>query len=242
MKYPRSKRLTNFTIIITLLFQFAALTQGSVLVVQPILAVGLVFSLFFSAALYGKWLSVSELILSLITAVGLFGFLKVGIPVKLIDSSSLSSWIVVVAVTAVLVFGLGFSALRSLQRKRTVLLSIGAGILHGVAVSLSKVVSQNFVSLGPAHLILDPHVYLLIIVGAADLVVIQSAFQSGPLKESLPVISVIEPVVALLISVIVLHERPSTSGIGLVLAGLSLTVMLAGVWGLAKLTTEHVEL
>jgi drug/metabolite transporter (DMT)-like permease len=225
-----------------LLFQFAALAEGSVLVVQPILAVGLVFSLVFSAALYGKWLSGSEIVLSLITTAGLFGFLRVGIPVKLIDRSSLSSWLIVVAITALLVFGLGTMALRSLQRKRTVLLSVGAGILHGVSVSLSKVVSQDFVSLGPAHLLLDPHVYLLIIVGAADLVVIQSAFQSGPLKDSLPIISVIEPIVALLISVIVLHEHPSASGLELVVAGLSLTVMLAGVWGLARVTTEHIDL
>lgn len=222
-----------------LFFQFAALIHGSVLVVQPILAIGLVFSLVFSAALHGKWLSRDEFWLSILTSIALFGFLKVGVPARLIDRSTLSSWILVVGITGIVVAGLSILAIKSSQIKRTVFLAIAAGVLHGVAVSLSKVVSQNYSTYGLFHLVVDPHVYLLIIVGAADLLVIQSAFQAGPLKVSLPIISVIEPVVALVISYTVLHERPSASGFGVIVAIFSLVVMLVGVWGLARVSTEH---
>lgn len=223
--------------VIALFFQFAALISGSVLVVQPILAIGLVFSLLFSAGLQHKWLSPSELWLSLLTGIALFGFLKVGVPSRLFDRSSLTSWLLVVCATAIMIAILGVAGMRVTERRRTIILAVAAGILHGVAVSLSKVVSQDFASKGLLHLVVDPYVLLLVIVGAADLLVIQSAFQAGPLRVSLPIISVVEPVVALGISVIVLHERLTTTGAGVVVAIVSLAVMLVGVYGLAKVST-----
>lgn len=227
---------------VALLFQFAALIKGSVLVVQPILAVGLVFSLLFSAILNKKWLSRSEWLLSIVTAVSLFGFLKVGVPSRLTDVSTLSSWLVVGALTLVITIVMGVVAMKLGGLKRVVLLSVSAGILHGVTVSLSKIVSQDFAAKGILHLAVDPYVWLLIVLGAADLLVIQSAFQAGPLKVSLPIISVVEPIVALGVSLLVLHERLSASGAGIAVAIVSLCVMLGAVWALARVSAEHGEL
>lgn len=224
--------------IVGIFFQFAALVKGSVLVVQAILAIGLVFSLFFSALLHNIRLKYSELVLSGLTALALVGFLIFGTPAQLIDKSALSSWFILALATGVVTVALWMFARNSSTFRRTSVLGISAGILHGFTVSLSKVVSQNFVALGVYHLIIDPHTWILVVMGAADILVIQSAFQAGPLGISLPIISVVEPFVAILISVIVLHESLSMSVFGRVIAGLCLAVMLLGVWGLARVSTE----
>ncbi len=223
--------------IVGLFFQFAALVNGSVLVVQAILAIGLVFSLFFSAVLHNIRLKSSELVLSLLTALALIGFLSVGVPARLKDTSTLSSWLIVAMATAIVVVALGAFAHHADKVRRTFLLGVAAGILHGFTVSLSKVVAQNFVAHGMLRVAVDPHAWILVIMGIADVLVIQSAFQAGPLRVSLPIISVVEPVVAIAIGLVVLHETLSASTSGAVVAALSLSLMLLGVWGLARVAT-----
>lgn len=225
--------------IIGLFFQFAALANGSVLVVQAILAFGLVFSLFFSALLHNLRLKNSEFVLSGLTALALIGFLSVGIPVRQIDESALSAWIMVAVAVAVVTVLLGFLAHNSERNRRTFLLGIASGILHGFTVSISKMVAQNFVSHGFLRLLEDPHLWILAVMGIADIIVVQSAFQAGPLAVSLPIISVVEPLVAMGLGIFVLHETLSETAIGAAIAVLSLVVMLVGVWGLARVATEE---
>ncbi|NNN19401.1 MAG: DMT family transporter [Acidimicrobiaceae bacterium] len=225
--------------IVGLFFQFAALVKGSVLVVQAILAIGLVFALFFSAVLHSIRLKASELALSVMTTLALIGFLSFGAPARSIDSSAFSSWLILAVATALLTFVLGVVAINSAPIRRTFVLGVAAGVLHGFTVSLSKVVSQNFVSMGLSRVATDPHTWLLVIMGAVDILVIQSAFQAGPLRVSLPIISVTEPMVAFVISIVVLHESLSATLYGKVVAILALMVMLAGVWGLARITARE---
>ncbi len=225
--------------IVGLSFQLAALVKGSVLVVQAILAIGLIFSLFISAVLHNIRLKSSELALSFLTAAALMGFLIVGVPAQLTNTSTLSSWLFVAAAVAIITIVLGVLAQGANRNRRTFLLGIAAGVLHGFTVSLSKVVAQNFVAHGVLHIAVDPHLWILVVMGIADIVVIQSAFQAGPLRVSLPIISVIEPIVAMGIGIFVLHETLSETASGAIVAVLSLAVMLLGVWGLARVATEE---
>ena len=225
--------------IVGIFFQFAALIKGSVLVVQAILAIGLVFSLFFSAVLHNIRLKYSELVLSGLIVLALIGFLTFGTPPVLIDRSALSSWLILAAGTALVTTAVWMFARNSGTLRRTTALAIAAGILHGFTVSLSKVVSQNFAALGIFHLLVDPHTWILLAMGAADILVIQSAFQAGPLRISLPIISVVEPLIAFLISVTVLHESLALSLLDKAIAGVCLALMMVGVWGLARVATEE---
>ena len=173
------------------------------------------------------------------TALALIGFLSVGVPARLKDTSTLSSWLIVAMATAIVVVTLGAFAHQTNKGRRTFLLGVAAGTLHGFTVSLSKVVAQNFVAHGLLWVAADPHTWILAIMGVADVLVIQSAFQAGPLRVSLPIISVIEPVVAIAIGLGVLHETLSATTSGAVVAALSLSLMLLGVWGLARVATEE---
>ena len=222
-----------------LFFQFAALVNGSVLVVQAILAIGLIFSLLFSAVLHNIRLRGSEVVLSAITALALVGFLSVGVPDRSVDYSTLRNWIMATVLTAGLAGGLIFWARNGEKVKRTLLLGASAGILHGFTVSLSKVVAQNFVAHGVLRILLDPHLWILAVMGCADILVVQSAYQAGPLRVSLPVISVIEPIVAILVGIFVLGETLSETVVGASIACVSLAVMLLGVWGLARMVGEE---
>lgn len=226
--------------VVGLFFQFAALVNGSVLVVQAILAIGLVFSLVFSAVLHNIRLKSSELVLSAVTALALVGFLSIGVPDRSVDKSTLTSWFVVAAATAAVTVVLAGFARTASRNHRTFLLGVSAGVLHGFTVSLSKVVAQNFVAHGVLKILLDPHLWILAAMGIADILVLQSAFQSGPLRVSLPIISVIEPVVAIGIGIVVLGETLSETALGAAIAVLSLGVMLLGVWGLARVAAEEI--
>ncbi|MGH9128157.1 MAG: hypothetical protein ACRDY2_04125, partial [Acidimicrobiales bacterium] len=79
--------------------------------------------------------------------------------------------------------------------------------------------------------------------GLASLVIAQSAFQAGPLRASLPILSVLDPVVSILIGALAFGEAIATSParragevVGLVVLALSVG-MLSG----SKLMGPEVE-
>ena len=54
--------------------------------------------------------------------------------------------------------------------------------------------------------------YALVVLGALGFVVNQRAFQAGSLTASLPTLTVVEPIVAALIGITMLHETVPTDG------------------------------
>ncbi len=95
---------------------------------------------------------------------------------------------------------------------RASLLAIVVGILGGVLAVLTK----EFVGAlrhGGIELALSTWpLYALVVVGAAGIYVQQLAFQAGALQASLPVITVLEPLVAAALGLTLLHEQLRASG------------------------------
>ena len=61
--------------------------------------------------------------------------------------------------------------------------------------------------------------YALVVLGALGFVVNQRAFQAGSLTASLPTLTVVEPVVAAIVGVTMLHETVPTDGVARVARG-----------------------
>lgn len=76
--------------------------------------------------------------------------------------------------------------------------------------------------------------YAAIVVGGAGLLLAQVAFQTGELGAPLAALSIVEPVVAVVLAVGVLHEDLPTSGVKVVLAVAGTLLSVAGVLALCR--------
>lgn len=88
---------------------------------------------------------------------------------------------------------------------------------------------------GIVPLLTSWQLYALIAAGAAGLLLNQLAYQSGPLSASLPAITVVDPLVAVLLGVTVFDERLRHSPPALVGQAALLGVLAVAGFNLARL-------
>jgi hypothetical protein len=117
---------------------------------------------------------------------------------------------------------------------RAGLLAAAGGLFYGLAAALTKVTAQEFHS-GIVHtLSSDWEPYALVVCAVVAMVVVQSAFQAGPLRWSLPTLTVVDPVVSVAIGAFALGERISTVGPAPALEIIGLICMAWGVFLVAR--------
>jgi drug/metabolite transporter (DMT)-like permease len=191
--------------------QALALGLGSLLVVQPVITSGILFALPVSAWWAGRRLLRSDYGWAAALAVGLTVFLLLAGTEGGKDQASTQAWLWCAAI-AVPVLGLCFAAAaRSAGTRRAVLFAFTTGALFGLTAALTKstvvlIGDDGFGALG--HW--EP--YGLAVMGGLGFVLNQRAFQAGSLTASLPTLTVVEPVVAVLVGITMLDERVSAHG------------------------------
>ena len=97
--------------------------------------------------------------------------------------------------------------LRAVGRRRAVLLAVAAGL----ADACSAVVTMAFshvASHGPAVLMTSWTVYALVVAGTGNVLLTQTAYQTGRPLITLPIISAVTPVVSVAIGIGLLGETP----------------------------------
>lgn len=178
--------------------QGVALANGPVALVQPVVATELAIAL--PIALWRRrrrptrrdWLGIVAVL------GGVSGFLAVAAPAKGIGNPALAVWVAslvpVGAVVAVLV------ALAAPARgpRRAMLLGAAAGLSFGLLAVLTKATTHEL-GRGVLHTFGTWQPYLVVVAGIVALVISQSAYQAGPLAFSMPLVAVLEPVLAVVI-------------------------------------------
>ncbi len=192
-------------------FQALALGVGELLVVQPVLTSGILFALPAGAWWAGRRLGRADFVWACVLAVGLTAFLLLAGTDGGRDFASTEAWLVCAAVATPLLALCTLAGTRSRGTRRAVLLAFTTGALFGITAALTKaavvlVDRHGFGAL--AHW--EP--YALVVLGALGFVVNQRAFQAGSLTSSLPTLTVVEPIVAAVIGVTMLHETVPTEG------------------------------
>jgi drug/metabolite transporter (DMT)-like permease len=225
------------------LLEAAALGRGSVLVVGPLLASGLLFALPFASFRTGRRVTRREMIPAVLITAGLALYVEVGSPAGTASHASHLEWglaaAVVIAATTVLVT-LGRRA-REPGRRATYY-----GIATGVVYSLTAVLTKATVDrLNGRVLPILGHwqLYALLAASVVGLVLNQSAFQAGHVAASLPAISVTNPVLASIMGVVLFDEHLNAHGLlAWSVAGAAIVAMLIGTCWLARspLVTEEV--
>jgi hypothetical protein len=120
--------------------------------------------------------------------------------------------------------------LRAAGRRRAVLLAVAAGLADSCSAVLTMAFSHA-VSHGPAALFTSWTVYALVVCGIGNVLLTQTAYQTGRPMVTLPVIAAITPVASVAVGIGLLGEAPRTGAAGAVAAGFAVLVTsLALAW------------
>ena len=232
----RSRQWLAGTISNTLgyVLQGAALAFGSLLVVQPLLVTSLLFALPLGAMLAHERLPASVWAWAISLAASLAVFIVVGSPNHGASHGSAQNWIVAACVLGPLVAIALVAAGRARNLTRAVALAVAVGLLGGVLAVLTKAVVSSLRH-GVGDVFTSWELYGLIAVGLGGAYLQQLCFQSGSLQASWPIITVLEPAVAAVLGVTMLHEDLETGGMRTVLLVLAIVVMVASTASLAVL-------
>lgn len=209
-------------------FESLALAFGPLSVVQAIMVCELIFSVPLSARLHHAPLDSRSWVATVAVAVGLAVAIVAASPEEGDPAASTAGWLLVVAAAG----GLALIALvvhRYLHGvARASLLAVAGAAVMGTQSALLAVTIVNLQQ-GFIAVITAWHTYLLIIASIVGLLLIQSAFQEGPLAASVPVLDTVEPAVAITIGVALFGETIASGTIRRAVLGIAVVVVLSGI-------------
>jgi drug/metabolite transporter (DMT)-like permease len=213
--------------------QAAALDFGSVVLVQALLVISLLFALLISAMANHRRITRWEGTWAVLLVAAVAVVVTVGKPQEGHARASLHAWAVVAAimVPALVVCAIGariFSGSVS-----AMLLGLLSGSLWGVFYVLTKGVVVQF-GHGIGGLLRTPELYAWGVVAISATAWVQSAFRAGPLSASLPAITVSNPLVASVLGVTILGETITENNAARVVLAFSVAAMVVAMVALSR--------
>ncbi len=190
-----------------------ALHSGALAVVQPLLVLAVLFALPLQRRLRHERIYRSELLWALALVAGLAGFLTVataGVP----PSHETADPGPAIA-AGVLAVGAAVGCVLIARGRRRATTAALLGVATGIAFAGTAILIKactNLLAHGPVALLTGWQLYALLAVGAVGLLLNQLSFQAGPLSASLPAITVVNPLLAVLLGVVVYDENLRHTG------------------------------
>lgn len=218
------------------IFQFLALGHGPLIIVQPLLVSGLLFALPLGAVLAHRRITIAELWAAAAVVVGLTTLMISAMPESGHDNASGTAWtwLLIATLVPAALFVLGGVRIPS---AKPALLATAAGVLYGLSAALTKVTAHQLGS-SVGRVVTNWEVYVLVVVGVVGMVLTQSAFQAGPLRASLPALTVTDPIVSALIGMTAFHEQVDQNPLRIAIELLGAALMIYGVVALAPQIVE----
>jgi drug/metabolite transporter (DMT)-like permease len=217
--------------------QAAALGIGRLVVVQPLLATSVVFSLPLGARLGGRRVVRRDMLAALAVTAGLAVFLVVADPTGGKEDATPAAWIVSFAVAAVICGSLTLAGRGRPPAARAGLIGAAAGILFGLSAALTKATVERLDD-GVLEVVADWHLYALVVVGYVSMSLSQSSLQTGALAPSVATQMSLDPIASLLLGTLAFEETVHEDAAGLVAALAAFAVMIAGIVTLAAAEQE----
>jgi drug/metabolite transporter (DMT)-like permease len=220
---------------LAIVFQLTSLAFAPIIVVQPLGAVALVITAVLNARVSKVKLNRASIIAiaMCVGGVGLFvtvaAFTAVDKPVT--DQNLVT--ILVVLGTVLLAFALAFGVLR--RRSQAIFYILGAGVLYGFVATLAKVVI-NRTQYGNFDWLTLTCVLGLLLASGLGAYFVQNAYASGPPDLVIAGLTVVDPLVAVGIGIVVLGEAsqaPFPAAVAFVVAG------AIAIWGVFLLARYH---
>lgn len=219
------------------MLQITAISLAPLIVVQPLGGIALVITALLNARVTktpitsAAWVAMSLCTLGIGTFVVAASF--VAAEVRLDDGNLLQ--ILGVLGILILVFGVLFFTIG--QRFKALAFILGAGVLYGFVASLIKAVVQRIAQQDFTLL-----TFVCVLVTVAALLLggwfVQNAYASGPPDLVIAGLTVIDPMVAVSVGVVILGEAQKADAFTLGLFVTTGAVAVVGVWLLSKVHPE----
>lgn len=219
------------------LLQALALSRGPLTLVQPVLTVGLLFALILSSLWARRMLPAKEIVAALALVAGLAILVVVGSPTAGRDTAAARSWLIVGLTLAVIIATLFLLAKRADKRVKPVLLAVAGAMALAAGDSLIKSTVAAFNHAGLLGVVEGWYPYALAVVLVLGMVLVQSAFQAGPLELSLPAQTAVEPLVGSVAGIVLFSERIRLNLIAGLGEAVAIGLILAGIWVLGRSPT-----
>jgi drug/metabolite transporter (DMT)-like permease len=220
-------------------FQLTALRFGELALVQPILAVELLFVFGYLAVAGSRRPRLRDWLAAAAMSAGIGVFLRLAAPSGGRLHAAGSSWMLAglviggVVLTAVAVaFGLRGRPGASASRRAAVLGS-ATGISWGFMAAVIKELSSHLGE-GIGAIVTAWSLYLLLAAGAATMLLASHALAAGPLAASQPGFTIVDPLTASLLGVFLFGEHIQTGPAALAGEALALAVVIAGAITLSR--------
>ena len=217
--------------------QISALSLAPLIVVQPLGGIALVITALLNARVTktritrSAWLAMSLCTLGIGTFVVSASF--VAAEVRLDDGNLLQ--ILTVLGIIILIFGVLFFTVG--QKFKALAFILGAGVLYGFVASLIKAVVQRIIQQDFTLL-----TFVCVLVTVAALLLggwfVQNAYASGPPDLVIAGLTVIDPMVAVSVGVVILGEAQNADAFTLALFIATALIAVVGVWLLSKVHPE----
>jgi drug/metabolite transporter (DMT)-like permease len=225
-------------------FQITALRYGPLALVQPILAVELLFVFGYLALRSGgtrrtRW---REWGAALAMSVGISVFLRAAAPTGGQDHAPATQWWLAGAATAVAACIAVAVSRGGSPTRRAASLGVATGVTWGFLAAVIKELSSHL-SGGPAAIFTNWSAYVLMGVGILAMLLTSHAIAAGPLAASQPGFTIGDPVTAILLGAFLFSERLGASPGALAAEVAGLVVLALGVWTLSgsALITESTK-
>ncbi|MFE7426383.1 DMT family transporter [Streptomyces sp. NPDC014646] len=206
-----------------------ALGKGQVSVVEPLLATNLLFAMALSRHRTGQRLGRQGWSGLWLLAGGVTAFLVAGEPRGgAAVTDPLRHWLVigVVVGTALLLTAI---AKRHRSGGAPALLAVAAGLLYGLQDALTRLTGQRITEGGFAAALTAWQPYGVVVLGVTGLLLVQSAFETGPLRVSLPPLTASQPLAGIACGVGFLGDRLRTDAVALAWQASGLAAIVVGI-------------
>ena len=186
--------------------QIAALSSGSLALVQPLLVSELPLTLLLAIPALGStpgrrgWRGIAAV------CAGLALLLLCADPRPGTHHPGWLGWTVAGGVVAALLAGLLGGSRIAAGPLRTALLAGAAGLGFGATAAVMKVTSSA-AGAGLAGVLTSWPPYVMVAVGIFSFTVLQNAFQSGALLYAQPAVTIVDPVAATILGLLLFHDR-----------------------------------
>ncbi|MFI8006798.1 DMT family transporter [Streptomyces sp. NPDC086010] len=206
-----------------------ALGRGEVSVVEPLLATNLLFALALSRYFTGQRLGRQGWGGLWLLAGGVTAFLLAGQPRGgEAVTEPLRHWLVIG-----LVVGLALALTAFARHPRMpwtpTLLGLAGGLLYGLQDALTRVCVLRLGDGGWAALFTGWQPYALVVLGVTSLILVQSAFEAGPLRMSLPALTAAQPLAGIICGIGFLGDQVRTDAGALAWQAVGLASIVAGI-------------
>ena len=217
-------------------------------IAEPLLASNLIFALILAAILSRQRVTKTELIGAIVLSAGVAALALTRAPNSAAVSFGSFTYWPAAAGVGLLAYALVQAGRRRTGDQRAMLTGIAAGLVFGISDALTRRTMQLLDAHTLTGLFTSWPVYCLVAAGFVGILLLESAFNAGPLRTSLPGIAAAEPVSGIALGMVVFADpvfvSPSmlalrAAGIAALIIGVVMVARAPVLCSLRKLPTRH---